>query len=395
MSRLMPMVSTATILIVDDDDIVRTIMRAELEAEGYQVIEAQDGVEGCKACWAHHPDLVISDVMMPRMDGFELCRQLRREPSSMTVPVLQMTASDDTRSVEKAYDAGATDFINKPLQWPVFRHRVRYVLRSARAFDELRRSQIALITAREKAEVANRAKTEFLANMSHELRTPLNAVIGFSTILRDQALGPLQPKYGEYAQMMWEAGTHLLSVVNDILDIARAESGKLELNEETIDLEQLVMQSANIVREMALKAGLSFRADVASALPKLMGDSGKVRQILINLLGNAVKFTPAGGQVSLTVKRSLDGGIAFEVRDTGIGIPEDKMEQAMQPFGQVDSKLARKFEGTGLGLPLTKRLVELHGGSMQIASEVAHGTTVSVLLPPTRIEKSVAIKAVG
>jgi PleD family two-component response regulator len=189
--------NSASILIVDDDDIVRTIMRAELEAEGYIVTEAKDGLEGCEACWMAVPDLVICDVIMPKMDGFELCRQLRRHPSSVTVPILQVTSLDDTSSVEKAYDAGATDFISKPLQWSILKHRVRYMLRSARAFDELRRSQAAVIAAREKAEVANRAKTEFLANMSHELRTPLNAVIGFSTLMHDRAWGPLHDKYSE------------------------------------------------------------------------------------------------------------------------------------------------------------------------------------------------------
>jgi len=384
----------ASILIVDDDDIVRTIMRAELEAEGYHVVEAKDGLEGCEACWASPPDLVISDVVMPRMDGFELCRQLRRNAKSLTVPILQMTGLDDTGSVEKAYDAGATDFISKPLQWPVLKHRVRYMLRSARAFDDLRRSQTALIAAREKAEVANRAKTEFLANMSHELRTPLNAVIGFSTLMRDRAWGPIHEKYAEYADLMCEAGTHLLTIVNDILDIARAEAGKLQLNEEEIDLTHLIMQTSGFIREQAAKAGVDFITEAADHLPKFRGDTVKLRQIMLNLLGNAIKFTPAGGRVTLSVNRSADGGVNIEVADTGIGIAEDQMELAMAPFGQIDSKLSRKFDGTGLGLPLTKRLVELHGGTLAIESEVAEGTTVSVLLPSFRVMER-ALKEAG
>ena len=390
----MPLPKPASILIVDDDDIVRTIMRAELETEGYHVIEAKDGLEGCEACWATPPDLVISDVMMPRMDGFELCRQLRRNAKSLTVPILQMTGLDDTGSVEKAYDAGATDFISKPLQWPVLKHRVRYMLRSARAFDDLRRSQTALIAAREKAEVANRAKTEFLANMSHELRTPLNAVIGFSTLMRDRAWGPIHEKYAEYADLMCEAGTHLLTIVNDILDIARAEAGKLQLNEEEIDLTHLIMQTSRFIREQAAKAGVDFITEAVDHLPKFRGDTVKLRQILLNLLGNAIKFTPAGGRVTLSVNRSADGGVTIEVADTGIGIAEDQMELAMAPFGQIDSKLSRKFDGTGLGLPLTKRLVELHGGTLMIESAVAEGTTVSVLLPSFRVMER-ALKQAG
>ena len=373
--------SQASILIVDDDDIVREIMRAELEADGFQVVEAVDGVEACQKCWSQLPDLVIADVVMPRMDGFALCRELRANPVSQFVPILQATGLDDTHSIEQAYEAGATDFIGKPLLWTILKHRVRYMLRSARAFDELRRNQEILVAAKDAAESANRAKSEFLANMSHELRTPLNAIIGFSTIMRDGLFGALPGKYTEYAGMVCDSGTHLLAIINDILDLARAESNGLELREEDVDIARVVALSSTIVREMADKVGVNYHVTMAEVLPHVRADSGKLRQILINLLGNAVKFTPSGGNVTLSADSGPDGGLQFRIADTGIGIPADKIEVAMAPFGQVDSRLARRFEGTGLGLPLTKRLVELHGGTFHLASEPGKGTIVTVRLP--------------
>ena len=371
----------ASILIVDDDDIVRDIMRAELEADGFHVAEAGDGVEACNSCWSRLPDLVIADVVMPRMDGFTLCRELRANPVSQFVPILQATGLDDVVSIEKAYEAGATDFIGKPLKWTILKHRVRYMLRSARAFDELRRNQEILIAAKDAAEAASRAKSEFLANMSHELRTPLNAIIGFSTIMRNGTFGQLSEKYAEYASMVCDSGTHLLAIINDILDLAKAESNKLELREEDIDIARVIALSSTIVREMADKAGVNYDVTIADVLPHVRADSAKLRQILINLLGNAVKFTPSGGKVSLSAAAGPDGGLQFRIVDTGIGIPQDKIAVAMSPFGQVDSGLSRRYDGTGLGLPLTKRLVELHGGTFELTSESGKGTIVTVRLP--------------
>jgi signal transduction histidine kinase len=373
----------ASILIVDDDDVVRAIMRAELEADGFEIFEAADGVEACKSCWSQLPDLVIADVIMPRMDGFTLCRELRANPVSRFVPILQATGLDDVASIEKAYEAGATDFIGKPLKWAILKHRVRYVLRSARAFDALRRNQEILIAAKDAAEAANRAKSEFLANMSHELRTPLNAIIGFSTIMHKGTFGKLNERYAEYAGMVCDSGTHLLAIINDILDLAKAESNKLELREEDVDIARVVALSSTIVREMADKAGVDYDVTLAEVLPHVRADSTRLRQILINLLGNAVKFTPSGGKVSLSAEATPDGGLQFRIADTGIGIPKDKIDVAMSPFGQVDGSLSRKYDGTGLGLPLTKRLVEMHGGTFDLSSEPGRGTIVTVRLPKT------------
>jgi signal transduction histidine kinase len=370
-----------TILIVDDDYITREMMRAELEAGGFTVLEAADGVVGYELCLTARPALVIADVIMPHMDGFTLSRELRHNPKSQFLPILLATGLDDVASIEKAYEAGATDFICKPINWRILKHRVRYMLRAARALEQLRESQGALLSAKIAAETANRAKSEFLANMSHELRTPLNAVIGFSTIMRDSVFGPLPEKYGQYPGMICDSGTHLLSIINDILDLAKAESNTLQLRPEEVDVAQIIAKTSAIVQQMAAKAGVQFRIAAGIDLPKLRADPVRLQQILLNLLGNAVKFTQQGGEVSLLVELEPSGDWLLRITDTGIGIPKDKLGAAMAPFGQVDNGLARRYNGTGLGLPLTKRLVEMQGGVFDLASEPGIGTVVTIRFP--------------
>ncbi len=238
-----------------------------------------------------------------------------------------------------------------------------------------------LLAAKEAAEAASRAKSDFLANMSHELRTPLNAIIGFSEIMRKGMFGPLNGKYAEYAGMVHDSGSHLLAIINDILDLAKAESNKLELHEEDIDIVRVIALSSTIVQELADRAGVNYDVAMVNMPPNMRGDAARLRQILINLLGNAVKFTPRGGKVSLSAQAVPGGGLEFRITDTGIGIPKDKMELAMAPFGQVGCAMARKHDGTGLGLPLTKRLVEMHGGTLDLTSEPGQGTVATVRLP--------------
>ncbi len=243
-----------------------------------------------------------------------------------------------------------------------------------------------LRAARHQAEMANRAKTEFLANMSHELRTPLNAILGFSEVMANELLGPMgDPQYQGYARDIHESGTHLLQVINDILDIAKVEAGKLELSEEEITVSDVVEKSLRLIKERAENAGLDVTAEIDPDLPSLYADKRLVKQCLINLLSNAVKFTPKGGRVSVRGFRERDGRLAISVADNGIGIAKQDIPRVLAPFGQVDGSLSRKYDGTGLGLPLVKSLVQLHGGSVDIQSEIAIGTTVTVRFPVERI----------
>jgi signal transduction histidine kinase len=237
------------------------------------------------------------------------------------------------------------------------------------------------------AEAANRAKTEFLANMSHELRTPLNAIIGFSHLMMERAHKLPQAQISAYAQDIHNAGQHLLTEVNRILDLAKIEAGRAELQEEWFDIPEATATSATLVRTQAENAGLTLMLDIAPALPMLYGDRQYFKQILINLLSNAVKFTPRGGSVAMSARIAADGWLDITVSDTGIGIAEDELWKALMPFAQVSSELSRRYEGTGLGLPLSKGFVELHGGTLSIGSEKNRGTRVTVRFPPDRLRR--------
>ncbi len=257
--------------------------------------------------------------------------------------------------------------------------------------SERKRTEEALLASKQQAELANRAKSEFLANMSHELRTPLNAIIGFSEIIKSATFGPVgSPKYREYAQDINESGQHLLEVITDILDISKIEAGKLDLDEEVVDVPKAVKSCLPLVNERAANAGLTLEIEIADDLPPLRADGRKLKQILLNLLSNAVKFTPAGGTVTTRVWCRRDDGYVFQVADTGIGIAPGDIPKVLAPFGQADGTLARRFEGTGLGLPLTKTLVELHGGSFDLQSTLGVGTTVTVRFPADRIVSEAA-----
>ena len=246
-----------------------------------------------------------------------------------------------------------------------------------------------VIESKDQAVAASRAKSEFLANMSHELRTPLNAIIGFSEVLRDELFGPMgQERYKDYATDIHSSGVHLLSVINDILDVAKAEAGKLELSEEVVRIEEIVSGVLRLIRERASNNDVSLIVTVPDNLPDLRCDPLKLKQVLINLLSNAVKFTLPHGDVILSAGIMDSGEFYFEIRDTGIGMAKESIPLAMQAFAQVDSSLDRKYEGTGLGLPLVKMLTDLHGGQFDLDSELGVGTTARIRLPAYRLMAS-------
>jgi signal transduction histidine kinase len=244
--------------------------------------------------------------------------------------------------------------------------------------EELRKSKVD-------AEFANRAKSEFLANMSHELRTPLNAIIAFSEVIKDEVFGPVgTPRYIDYSHDIWSSGNHLLQIINDLLDLSKVEAGKQELHETMITLPRLMNDGLRLIRERASSAGIAINVEIQEAIPPVWADERLLKQILLNLLTNSIKFTPRGGRITVTAL-IRSGELEIAITDTGIGMSESEIEVALKPFGQVDSHMARQREGTGLGLPLVRSLVELHGGRLTLQSEPGVGTAVTATLPRRRV----------
>ncbi|MEI8394339.1 MAG: PAS domain S-box protein [Rhodospirillaceae bacterium] len=260
-------------------------------------------------------------------------------------------------------------------------------------------AEIELLAAKERAEAASISKSQFLATISHELRTPLNAVLGFSEVIRDGARDVGDPeRFANYARHIHANGTHLLGLINDLLDLAKIEAGKFELHDEFVDIEEVVYDAMEMVRSRAESGKLTLTRETPSHLPLMRGDDRAMRHVLINLLSNAVKFTPETG--SVTVRAGIDdnGLLAISVIDTGIGMAEEDIPKALEPFGQIDNALSRRHDGTGLGLSLCRSLVEMHGGHLEIVSTVGIGTAVTVRLPRARVvvaEMAVLAQAVA
>ena len=249
-----------------------------------------------------------------------------------------------------------------------------------------KKAEEQLRAAKDAAELANRTKSEFLATMSHELRTPLNAIIGFSEVMEQELFGPLgHPQYREYMSDIKDSGHHLLNIICDILDVSKAEAGMIELFEEDLDLSNLIKSALRLVHARAEHQGVILETDLPAQMPRVHADETRLKQVLLNLLANAVKFTEAGGHVVVRVRMESQRGLSIQVADTGVGIDNENLQRVMEPFTQADSGFSRKHEGTGLGLPLSRALVELHGGSLWIESELGVGTVVTVRLPSSRI----------
>jgi len=393
----------STVLIVDDRSDNLFALEQVLRPLDVDVVKATDGHAALKATLNHEFALAILDVQMPGMDGYELAELLRGLSETKDIPIIFLTAvfSDETH-IRMGYESGAVDFITKPFRPEILVSKVRVFLelhagrkRISRqnvelrlANDRLKRDMIecreleqALSLTKEAAEAASRAKSAFLANMSHEIRTPLNGILGM-TELALQTVGDAESR--QYLSLVMQSGRALLGIINDILDLSKIEAGKAELNHTDFDVREVLESTLRPMRVIADEKRLRLSSAIGPEVPpRLSGDHGRLRQVLINLLGNALKFTEAGG-VSVVVRgepgapSEPDGArLHFTIRDTGIGISSESLKSIFESFSQVGVSAHSKYGGTGLGLAISKSLVEMMGGDIRVESEPGQGSVFS------------------
>ena len=395
------------VLIVDDDPIKLIAITSALEGMAIEIVSVSSGKDALRQLLIKDFAMILLDVNMPIMDGFETAVLIRSRPRTEHVPILFIT-SDRLGDQErlKGYEIGAVDYIFSPVQPQILRakvavfvdlHRLRE--QSYRYTEELHLKNEKIARQNMILEEGSRMKSEFLANMSHELRTPLNAIIGFSELLKDGISGKLNKIQQEHVNLIYNSGQHLLSLINDILDLSKIEAGKLVLEPAECDLKAILQQSFALFKEKANKKHLNFSLEIDEKIISCYADERKLKQILYNLLSNAVKFTREGGYVSIKAAKvkKLDkqhkkiDGIFISVEDNGIGIDEQNLNQLFQPFAQLDGAFTRHYEGTGLGLAMVKRLVELHGGEVEVKSTLNKGSCFSFWLPSAYSKSSLHI----
>jgi len=368
-----------SILMVDDTPANLVALEALLSDLPCRLVSVDSGNEALRQLLRQDFALMLLDVQMPGIDGYEVARHARSNPSTQEIPIIFLTAQNRSEeNILRGYGAGAVDYLLKPVDKTILRSKVNVFLELHGARTKLANMLVELERAREAAERASNFKSQFVANLSHELRTPLTVINGMSQVLREESAG-LTEGQRECVDHIVSAGGHLLSLLEDILDLSRIEVGRIDLRQTEVDLEKLLHEALEMVRPLANQAGVRLQRSF-DHLPHGQVDDTRMRQVLFNLLSNAIKFTPPGGVVRLEAG-VYRGRLAITVVDTGIGIRKEDQGRLFGEFERIAPVDGTKRPGTGLGLALAKRLVELHGGRIAVASEPGRGSSFTVTLP--------------
>lgn len=403
------------VLVVEDSPTQASALQGFLHAAGFEVTLAADGLEGLGRLRSAPFDMVVSDVAMPKLDGYGLCEAIRAEPATRDLPVILVTALAAPEDIIRGLQCGADQYITKPYDPDVLVARVRALLLNKRlrrirsgdpgiplrfdggefvvmseparildllvgVFQDYLRKNWELERARKAAEHESELKSRALAAVAHELGTPLSTILGYVDLLVDGSFGPLEDRQRDCLERVIEAAEHQRSVLADILDYSRIAAGRLDLVREYVKIDDLARSVLECMMPLARQKGIVLETWVQADLPAVSADPTRIRQVLFNLVSNGVKFTPAGGAVRLEA-RLAGTALTIAVSDSGCGIRSEDLPRLFQEFERIAPPMGEKPKGTGLGLALTKRLVELHGGSITVESEVARGSTFTVHLP--------------